>query len=144
MESQALGRAAPYNGSAGFFVEALEWAHEREFLFGTYQNTVAHAMGGSTLHTGGDILVGAPGEEKKLNHTDVDVLFTRNQCLRWIVIDEIGMVADELLGGFEHNISDAAIASRYKKRADNSLRPFGGYNLIVLGDLTRSEDMQAL
>ena len=69
-----------------FFMEALKWAHEREFLFGAYQNTVAHAMGGSTLHTGGDILVGAPGEEK-MNHTDVDVLFTRNQCLRWIVID---------------------------------------------------------
>ena len=37
------------------FVEALGWQHEDEILCVAFQNRVAHAMGGNTLHAGGDI-----------------------------------------------------------------------------------------
>ena len=78
------------------FVEALGWQHEHEFLCVAFQNRVAHAMGGNTLHAGGDIGVGG---QRSLDHTDIDVLFTRNQYLRWVIIDELPMVPDDLLGG---------------------------------------------
>ena len=65
--------------------EALEWQHGEEFLFVAFQNRVAHAMGGNTVHAGGDIGV---GQQRSLEHTDIDILYIRNQCLRWVIIDE--------------------------------------------------------
>ena len=46
------------------------------------------------------------------------------------------MIPDELLGTFAGNIQDAARdSSRYKFRADGSLRILGGYNFAVFGDM---------
>ena len=90
-------------------------------------------MGGVTLHSGGDVGVG--GGDKSLDHTDIDLLFTRNQDLRWLLFDEVGMIGDSLLGTFEKHISDAAKVCRYLTRADKSRRSFGGYNLLTFGDL---------
>ena len=67
------------------FTEALGWEHGVQFLCVAFQNRVAHAMGGVTCHAGGDITVG--GGDKGLDHTDIDVLFTRNQDLRWLLFD---------------------------------------------------------
>jgi hypothetical protein len=92
-------------------------------------------MGGTTLHSGGDIQVGGYAS-KKLNHTDVDILFIRNQQLRWVLADEVGMIPDDLLGAFASQYSDATLHSiRYRKRSDGSLRIMGGYNLMSFGDL---------
>ena len=115
------------------FKEALGWEHRVEFLRVAFQNRVAHAMGGTTLHEGGNVPVG--GAYKALQHLDMDVLFTRNQNLRWVLIDEIGMVSDTLLGEFEHALTDASRQTRFSKRADKTLRPFGGYNVLTFGDL---------
>ena len=70
-----------------------------QFLCVAFQNRVAHAMEGVTLHSGGDVPVG--GGDNSLSHTDVDVLFSRNQDVRWLLFDEIGMIPDCLLGAFE-------------------------------------------
>ena len=35
----------------------------------------------------------------------------------------------------EAKLAEAAVSNRYKKRADNSQRIFGGYNVIMFGDL---------
>jgi len=113
------------------FVEALGWQHEDEFLCVAFQNRVAHAMGGKTLHAGGDIAVGG---QYALEHTDIDVLFTRNQYLRWVIIDELPMVPDNLLGTFASHLADAASPSRYHKKPDGAVRFFGGYNLLAFGD----------
>ena len=75
------------------------------------------------------------GGHKSLEHTDVDALFSKNQHLRWILIDEVGMISDSLLGAFEKHVTDAAKQTRYSYRADKSLRLFGGYNLLAFGDL---------
>ena len=117
------------------FMEALGWEHGVQFLCIAFQNKVAFAMEGKTLHTAGDIAVG--GGDKKLDHTDVDVLFTKNQNVRWLLIDEIGMIGDYLLGAFEKHSSDAAVTGRYLRKPDKSRRPFGGYNLLTFGDLNQ-------
>ena len=77
--SPGTGKSKVIKWITRLFTEALEWQHEDEFLCVAFQNRVAHAMGGNTLHAGGDIGVGG---QRSLDHTDVDVLFTRNQCLR--------------------------------------------------------------
>ena len=38
---------------------------------------------------------------------EVDRLYSRNQYLRWIIIDELPMVSDNFLGCFEHHLADA-------------------------------------
>jgi hypothetical protein len=113
------------------FVEALGWEHGVEFVFVAFQNRVAYAMGGTTLHTGGDIAVGGQSS-KQLNHTDIDVLFIHNQQLRWVIMDEVGMIPDDLLGAsFAEHYTDASVKnSRYRKRGDKSLRVMGGFNLL--------------
>ena len=91
-------------------------------------------MQGTTLHTGGDIGVG--GQHKtQLVHGDIDGLFTRNQHLRWVLIDEVGMIPDDLLGAFTCHFADAAAETRFKYRADKTVRPLGGYNFLVFGDV---------
>ena len=110
------------------FTEALGWRHEEEFLFVAFQNRVAHAMEGTTMHTGSDIAVGG---QRTLNHTDLDVLFTRNHDLRWVIIDEFPMIADDILGAFASHLTDAARESRYLWKADKTKRFMGGYNLMM-------------
>ena len=53
------------------------------------------------------------------------------------------MVPEELLGTFEHHLSDAAVESRYTRRADKSQRPFGGYNVLNFGDFFLSPSIGA-
>ena len=113
------------------FIEALGWEHEQDFVFDAFPHRVAHAMGGNTMHAGGGIAIGG---QRALDHTDIDILFTRNQYLRWVIIDELPMVPDDLLGAFEHHLADASVESRYKHRADMSVRLFGGYNMLGVGD----------
>ena len=83
------------------------------------------------MHTGGDIAVGG---QRTLNHTDLDALFTRDQDLRWVIIDELPMIADDLLGAFASHLADAAQDSRYECKPNKSVRFMGGYNLIAFGD----------
>jgi len=93
--SPGTGKSKVIKWITRLFTEALEWNHEDEFLCVAFQNRVAHAMGGNTLHAGGDIAVGG---QRSLDHTDIDILFTRDQYLRWVIIDELPMVPDDLLG----------------------------------------------
>ena len=129
--SPGTGKSKVIKWITRLFTEALEWKHEEEFLCVAFQNRVAHAMGGMTLHAGGDIAVGG---QRSLDHTDIDILFTRNQYLRWVIIDELPMVPDDLFGAFASHLADAASPSRFHKKADGSVRFFGGYNLLAFGD----------
>ena len=72
MGLQVLGKVDSSIGYVVFFREALAWEHGNQFICVAYQNRVARAMGGVTLHTGGDVGVGE--YDKKLEHTDVDIL----------------------------------------------------------------------
>ena len=120
------------------FKEALKWKHGVEFQCVAFQNTVAAAMDGLTLHSSGDIQIGGAADARRLEHTDIDVLYSRNQALRWIIFDEIFMIPDELLGTFSEHLTDAAAdSSRYKRRLDGSTRMFGGYNYLMLGDMNQ-------
>ena len=95
---------------------------------------MAAAIGGTTLHTAAELP--RPGEDssRKLAHAHIDNLYIQNENLRWILVDEISMVADELLGAFEYRFAEAARRTRYSKRKDKSWRISGGYNVILFGD----------
>ena len=78
----------------------MKWEHGVQFVCVAFQNRVAYQMGGATLHSAGEVPVGGVHQDRKLAHGDIDLLFTKNQALRWILIDEVYMIPDDLLGHF--------------------------------------------
>ena len=82
------------------FIEAMKWEHGVQFVCVAFQNRVAYQMGGATLHSAGEVPVGGVHQDRKLARGDIDLLFTKNQALRWILIDEVYMIPDDLLGHF--------------------------------------------
>ena len=117
------------------FQRALGWTHGVEYICLAFQNRVAYAMQGFTLHNAACIKVGYAS--KGLSHNDIDMLFSRNQSLRWCLFDELSMNASDLLGEVNGTFTHAARNTPYKVRLDKSVRPFGGYNLINFGDLNQ-------
>ena len=103
----------------------MRWEHGLQFLFVAAQNRVAFAMGGKTVHSAGEIGVGEQSA-RKLEHCDIDVLYSRNQLLRWLLIDEGPMVQDHLLGLLDYNLTDASVKGPFSKDPDGLDRPFGG------------------
>ena len=88
---------------------------------------MAAAIQGSTLHAAGDLPRPGADRDRKLEHGDVENLYTQNERLRWILLDEVSIVADTFLGDFEHQLSNAAREMRYRKRADKTHSIFGGH-----------------
>ena len=86
-------------------------------------------MDGSTLHSAGGVKVGQQSYSAILECQDVDALYTRNECLRWVLFDEAFMIPDDLLGIFAKHFQEAAPRSqfnRYYRRANGELRILGG------------------
>ena len=120
------------------FTEGMGWQHGKDFVCVAFQNKVAHAMAGSTLHSAGDIKIGQQSYSAMLESRDIDGLFTKNECLRWVLFDEIFMIPDDLLGMFAKNYQEAAPRSqfnRYFRRTDGEFRILGGLNFMMFGDM---------
>ena len=112
-----------------FFEEALGWTYGEEFIFVAFQNRVAHAMKGQTIHSAASIRV---GNARSLGKTDISTISTRNRSLKWVVVDEVGMISDHLFGCFETEFSDGSQRDDFfRKCVDGHLRLFGGYNLLL-------------
>ena len=117
-----------------FFEEALGWEHGVQFICVAFQNRMAASIKGSTLHSAADLP--RPGEDRnrKLEHSEVDNLYIQNSSLRWVLVDEVSMIADSLLGDFESQFSAAATKTQFSTRSDKTQRIFGGYNILFFGD----------
>ena len=104
--SPGTGKSQVIKLISRFFVEALSWEHGVEFLCVAFQNRIAFAMGGTTLHNAADITYDG---DRKLDKTDIDILFTNSQHLRFQRGDDIFMDPDELLGSctIRHTLSRA-------------------------------------
>ena len=73
------------------FQEVMNLEHGREYLCVAFQNKVAHAMGGHTLHTAGEVRIGQQNYDALLECKDIDGLYTRIEALRWMLFDEAFM-----------------------------------------------------
>ena len=113
--------------------EALGWEHGVHFICVAFQNHIAGTIGGNTLHNAGDLPKPGENVETKLSSSDVHNLYVKNHSLRWVLIDEISMIADDLLGLFEVALNSAAVRSpHFYVRRDKSQVIMGGYNLLTL------------
>jgi hypothetical protein len=117
------------------FEEALGWEHGVHFICVAFQNRMAASIGGNTLHNAGDLPKPGEKSEYKLASSDIHNLYSKNQNLRWVLLDEISMISDQLLGLFESALDSAAVRSpHYFVRPDKSRVVMGGYNLLFFGD----------
>ena len=117
------------------FCEVLGWTHGNQFVCLAHLNTMAANIDGETIHSWSGIPFGDQKNKNTSSERDIGTLFIRCQNLRWILIDEISMVAAELFAELERKVSQAARPiGTYKFRADHSPRPFGGFNVLLFGD----------
>ena len=95
---------------------------------------MAAAVKGMTLHSSAALQRPNNSGDTKLTHQEIDHLVIQNADLRWILVDEVSMISDELLGAFEDKFKSAAKKNAYATRQDGSPRFFGGYNILFFGD----------
>ena len=111
--------------------EGLGWEHGVQFVCLAFQNAMAAAINGYTVHHWSGIPVkaidGATGDKHKQS--------IKCQALQVIIIDEVSMISAELLGALEYIVS-ASIRhyGTYKKRSDGKKRVFGGVNVVMCAD----------
>ena len=119
----------------GLFEEVLGWKQGVHYQVVTFQAVMADALEGDTIH-----------HAFGLNWTGNDTTRSLKQLLelslatlqwRWLIIDEFSMVSAELLAQLERRcremMRDLSVA-KYG-RFSGEMRPFGGLNVILAGDL---------
>lgn len=111
--------------------DALHWAQSQQYQFAAFQAVVADQIGGDTLHHSCGIAFGCTSRtmEQRMQQS-------RNMSMmRWLIIDEVSQVGAELLSQADTNIRSAVqAAGTYKYRGDGSERPWGGLNVLYVGD----------
>ena len=120
-----------------FFEECLGWTDGVQFQMLAPQHTMAALIGGRTVHGWGKIPINATAaadQGKKAGSTDIDDLFLKVLSVRWLLIDEISVLAALVFGILNNYLQRACNRQPYAKRSDGSKRPFGGLNLITSGD----------
>ena len=115
-------------------VDGLGWKHGIQFVCLAFQNAMAAAIGGFTIHhwTGIPPCATTHGGQ---GFGDSHKMSTKCQCLRVMLIDELSMVSAELFGALEYVVRKV-IRQRgaYKVRRDGSHRRFGGVNVVAFAD----------
>jgi len=125
------------------FEEVLGWQHGVQFVCLAFQNTMAAQIAGETIHHWSGIpVVEADGGAAA---RDPHKLSTKCQLLRWILIDEISMVSAQLFGQLEMAVSKVVRRkSEHMLDADGHVRPFGGINMLLFGDMWQLKPVTGL
>ena len=116
------------------FEGILGWTHGIQFKVLTLQAVMAEQVDGDTIHHG----VGLHGRNANADISLTRLLELRAAATRWrwLLVDEISMVSAELLAQMEMRcrelVRDACVTKF--ARDVSQARPFGGLNVIFMGD----------
>ena len=119
----------------GLFEETLGWQQGVEYQVVTFQAVMAEALGGDTIHhaLGLNWTGGNDGNSlKRLLELSLATL-----QWRWLILDEFSMVSAELFAQLERRCREIMrdISAAKYGASDGMVRPFGGLNIILAGDL---------
>ena len=116
------------------FEGILGWTHGIQFKVLTLQAVMAEQVDGDTIHHG----VGLHGRNASADISLARLLELRAAATRWrwLLVDEISMVSAELLAQLEMRCRELVRDSCVSKfaRDVSQARPFGGLNVIFMGD----------
>ena len=119
------------------FENECGWISGLDFQIGAFQAVNAESIDGDTLH---HALGLQPFGSKNKNgrHTGKQKLLDasrRVQHWRWVIIDEISMVSANFLAEVDMHLRNImSQVSATKRDARNIDRPFGGINILFVGD----------
>ena len=136
----------------GLFTVCMGWEHEVHFIKTAPMNAMASNIGGRTIHKfcnlGIDLITGRHSGGKKDPELSENLLHTKIQHMRWLIIDEVENVSVELLDAVHRQVKDS---SRDKgnpwavdARTPKHFAMFGGLNVILLGDLWQIPPVRSL
>ena len=131
---------------ADYFETVWSWTKGRHFVYLAPLNSMAARIGGSTVHSWGEIpwiKDGPTGSmamgARRAYVRDVSTMASKCELVRWVFIDEAEAVGGENMGALEHNTAEAGMKRLYKYRGrietPVNLRPFGGINVGFFGDM---------
>ena len=119
----------------GLFEDTLHWQQGVQYQVVTFQAVMAEALAGDTIHHALGLNWAGSGEGSGLKRL-LELSLATLQW-RWLIIDEFSMVSAELFAQLERRcreiMRDLSIA-KYGT-FDGTIRPFGGLNVILSGDL---------
>ncbi|CAK0901640.1 unnamed protein product [Prorocentrum cordatum] len=136
----------------GLFPTCMGWEHEVHFMKTAPMNSMASNIGGRTIHNfsklGIDLITGVQSGGKKDPELSENLLHTKIQHMRWLIIDEVENVYVELLDAVHRQVQDStrdrgnpwAVDARVPKQ----FAMFGGLNLVLLGDLWQIPPVRSL
>ena len=114
------------------FVDVQGWQHGIQFVCLAFRKTQAAQIDGYTIHRWANIPTNYLFATNMRSRVDYQEFCVRCQSLRWMIIDEIEMVPAGLFRELQKRLADGVLdTSAYKRRSDNSPRPFAGVNVLL-------------
>ncbi|KAK8777362.1 hypothetical protein V5799_029293 [Amblyomma americanum] len=95
----------------------------------------AVALNGITVHSAFKIVMTSGREDKGLSASDLNTFRTLFRGVRCIIIDEVSMLSSDLLRQVDRRLR--------KIRPDRMLEPFGGFDIILCGDMRQLPPVRA-
>ena len=136
------GKSQTLKWLRNFFEDICQWQHGEQFVFLAPQNTQAALIQGITLHSFANIRVKA--KANRTSTTATPEQFVQYQRLRWILIDEASTVGLEVLGTLEKRVAQSTRdKGTWKLGPKAAVRPFGGVNLVITGDMWQFPPVKA-
>ena len=128
---------------AELFEDILQWQSGVHFQIAALQAVTADMLDGDTLHHAFGLSWGKSSDDDASLAKSLG-LAKRMLQMRWLIIDEISMVSIELLARLERTCRKLVRSGSPFKRdmVNQHSRPFGGLNIIVVGDLWQLEPPQ--
>ena len=119
----------------GLFEEVLGWKQGVQYQVVTFQAVMADALEGDTIHHAFGLNWTGNDTNKSLKHL-LELSLATLQW-RWLIIDEFSMVSAELLAQLERRCREMMRDLSVAKYGylNGEIRPFGGLNVILAGDL---------
>ena len=118
------------------FESCLGWRQGLEFQIVAFQAVNAEPLDGETIHKA--LGLAWHGNDHSINAQRILDLAKEAVKWRWLLIDEISMVSAEMLARLEARCRQLIMdlsATKYARKGDHRVAPFGGLNVIFSGDL---------
>ena len=128
-----------------FFEDVCHWEQGLDLQILALQAVMADQLGGETVHHALGI---DPSERQagaiKASQKPTEAAKVVSQW-RWLIIDEISMISASFLAEIDMRLRDLiSTAQPYKMRSDNLSRPFGGLNVLLIGDFWQLDPPQGV
>ena len=118
------------------FDQILHWHQGLDYQVIALQAVMADLLKGDTIHHACGIPVRKKNAEGDVVIQGQKAVGEQSLYWRWLIIDEFGMVGSSLLAEVDMKLRDVVVdVNPHKKTHSGHVRPFGGLNVLLSGDL---------